>query len=616
MRDGFEETTGPDRAHSAAAAGDRSIAAREISGVTATGDNPRIDARQIVMQRSSTGSPVVQRLSNLPKPPTRLFLGRDEDLARLEEVMAAGRGVVSQAVHGLGGVGKTELALQYANRQRDQFEVRWWVTADSPAAIQDGLAELTALVNPELTLTAGHQDAAGWAVAWLQNRSGWLLVLDNVEDRGDVEPLLGRLDTGEVLITTRRDVGWEAVVDGCLRLGMLDRASAVRLLVEAGGQSDQLTAAVLADELGYLPLALRQAAGFLRQTQMPMSEYLDRLRAQPAEVLNRIAEGDLAERAVAQVWLETLNRLREQRPAAVDLLGMLSCYAPEAVPRDVLAGYPGGGNVVGQALAVLASYNLVTLTVETVETHRLVQAVVRAHAQIPRLANTPEHQQPSSWPRIVDQAVAMLNQARPRTSPSNDVDSWPRWLTLSPHIEAVTGHIPTDSENLEAASLIGQLGFFHNTQGNYNRAIVLEQRALAISEAALPEGHPDVALRLDNLAQTLVDLGRPAEALPLQQRALAISEAALPEGHPSVALRLDNLAYTLGRLGRAAEALPLRQRALAISEAALPEGHPDVALRLDNLAYTLGRLGRAAEALPLRQRAAEMRQTNGSKASE
>lgn len=95
--------------------------------------------------------------------------------------------------------------------------------------------------------------------------------------------------------------------------------------------------------------------------------------------------------------------------------------------------------------------------------------------------------------------------------------------------------------------------------------------------------------------------------VPLDQRALAITEAVLPEGHPDIALRLDNLAYTLGQLGQAQEALPLQQRALAITEAALPEGHPDIALRLNNLAYTLEQLDRADEALPLRQRAETIR---------
>ncbi|MEU8153295.1 FxSxx-COOH system tetratricopeptide repeat protein [Micromonospora sp. NPDC048986] len=548
-------------------------------------------------------------MHNLPKPATRLFVGRRDEFAALEEVMSAGSGVICQAVHGLGGVGKTELALQYAHRWRDRYLVRWWVTADSPAAIESGLAALTARLNPDLVLTATAAEAAGWAVGWLQNQSGWLLVLDNVEQRSDVEPLLAQLDTGHLLITTRRDVNWETLADGCLRLDMLDRESAVRLLLEHAGQQDLLAAAVLADELGYLPLALQQAAGYLRQTRLPVSVYLDRLRDQPAEVLNTIAEGDQAERAVAQVWLLTLDRLREVRPAAIDLLRILSCYAPDDVPRSILAGYADQAGAVDQALSALASYNLVTLTQTTVSTHRLLQTVVRSQAQTQAEADYHDEQSnppDSLWQRVLDHALALLERARPSGNPSEDVDTWPQWRVFAPHVDAFVPLMPEDTLDLTFAYLLGQLGFYHYTQARYRQAVKAERRVLEISEAALPVGHRDVALRLDNLAGTLRALGQAEEALPLQRRALEISEAALPVGHPDVALRLDNLAATLGALGEAEEALSLRRRAVEISEAALPAGHRSIAIRLDNLAYTLGVLGQAEEALPLQRRALEI----------
>ncbi|MET8312008.1 tetratricopeptide repeat protein, partial [Micromonospora sp. NPDC005173] len=522
------------------AEGGRSVAAGEISGLAITGDDAKVDARRIELHRPSTAPDTGKRLHNLPKPPIRLFVGRQEEFAELEEVMSAGSGVICQAVHGLGGVGKTELALQYAHRWRDRYLVRWWVTADSPATIESGLAALTARMNPELVLTATAAEAAGWAVGWLQNQSGWLLVLDNVEQRSDVEPLLAQLDTGHLLITTRRDVNWETLVDGCLRLDMLDRKSAVRLLLGSGGQQDLLAAAVLADELGYLPLALQQAAGYLRQTRLPVSAYLDRLRAQPTEVLNTIAEGDQAERAVAEVWLLTLDRLRENLPAAIDLLRILSCYAPDDVPRSILTGYAEQPGAVDQALSALASYNLVTLTQTTVSTHRLLQTVVRSQAQMQ--TKDAHHDERSDlpeplWQQVIDHALALLGQARPSGNPLEDVDTWPQWRVFAPHIEALAQHIPEDTADLTFAYLLGQLASYHYTQARYHQALQADKRALEISEAALPAGNPYIALRLDNLAHTLGELGQAGEALPLRRRALEISEAALPAGHPTIALR-------------------------------------------------------------------------------
>ncbi|MBM0235798.1 tetratricopeptide repeat protein, partial [Micromonospora sp. STR1_7] len=499
--------------------------------------------------------------------------------------MSAGSGVICQAVHGLGGVGKTELALQYAHRWRDRYPVRWWVNAESRAAIETGLATLTARLNPDLMMTTTATEAAAWAIGWLQNQSGWLLVLDNVEQRSDVEPLLAQLDSGHVLITTRRDVNWEVLVDGCLRLDKLDREAAVRVLLERGGQSDQLAAAVLADELGYLPLALQQAAGYLRQTRLSASVYLERLRAQPAQVLNTIAEGDQAERAVAQVWMVTLNRLRDERPVAIDLLRILSCYAADDVPRDVLATYADEPAVVDQALSALASYNLITLAETTVSTHRLLQSVIRTEAQTEVCPGEDDGRQESLWQQVVRRAMELLEHSCPSGNPSHAVDTWPRWKILAPHVESLAEHIPDGTADLTLAYLLGELAVFYDSQAGYQQSLRVQRRALEITEAARPAGHPDIAVRLDNLAYTLSQLGRPEEALPLQRRAVKISESALPAGDPDIAIRLDNLACTLAALGWPEEALPLHRRALEITESALPAGHRSIAIRLDNLAH-------------------------------
>ncbi|MFG1872442.1 FxSxx-COOH system tetratricopeptide repeat protein [Micromonospora arborensis] len=536
-------------------------------------------------------------------------MGRGDASAQLDDLMLTGPGIFCQTVHGLGGVGKTELALQYAHRWRHRYPVRWWVTADTPAAVESGLAALTARLYPELALTATTGEAAAWAIGWLQNQARWLLVLDNVERRSDVEPLLAQLDNGHVLITTRRDVGWESIVDRCMRLGILDRECAVQLLLERAEQSDQSTAAVLAEELGYLPLALQQAAGYLRRTHVRMSSYLDRLRGQPATVLQVAVEGDQTERAVAQVWLVTLDRLSNEQPVAVDLLRILSCYAPDDVPRDMLSGYADEVGVVDDGLSALASYNLVTLTETTVSTHRLLQATVRSDMQGHFDTDSSEiddGRQESTWRRVLDRALALLDRARPSHNLSVTVDSWPQWRALAPHVESLARHIPGRSEQRSFVYLLGQLGFYYYTQAKYSQAIALERRALEIGETVLPAGHPDLALLLNNLAGTLAALAEPEEALPLQRRALKISEAALPAGHPAIAMCLNYLAHTLGDLGRAEEALPLQWRALEISEAALPAGHPDIALRLNNLGSTLGVLGRAEEALPLQWRALEI----------
>ncbi|MFF5291351.1 FxSxx-COOH system tetratricopeptide repeat protein [Paractinoplanes globisporus] len=569
-------------------------------GVVQTGDRAQAFVADTVALGWPSAVPApAGGLAGLPKPPVRSFVGRDEQLAELDHLLAAGAETVVQAraVHGLGGVGKSELALQFAHARRADFPVVWWVIANHPEAIESGLAELTFRLHPDARVAATEEQAASWAVGWLQSHPGWLLVLDNVEHRGDVEPLLADLSGGHVLITTRRDVGWEDITDGSLRLEVLGSAAAVTLLQRLSGQHDAASAEVLATELGCLPLALEQAGAYLRETRTGMAAYLQRLRQDPARMLAAVPVDSNAERAVARVWTITLAQIAARNPTAVTVLNVLSCLAPDDLPRDVLTPLATSATDLDQALGLLASYSMVTLTSSTVTMHRLVQASIRAELQA-----APEDTTDTFLEEALRQAGQLLSRAAPHSNPQTTVEDWPRWAILSPHVTALATHYATSSD-IELANLLGNTAVFESTQGRFLRALDHQRRALAIIEATLGPDHAVTALGLDNLASTLADLGRADEAEPLQRRALAIGEAGLGPDHPQVATGLDNLAITLNDLGMAQDAEPLQRRALAITEAALGSTHPQVAIRLNNLALSLRNLGRIAEAEPLQRRA-------------
>jgi hypothetical protein len=374
------------------APGERSVGAGSSSGIIQTGDGVSLGAPAAV-------EPPPGGLAGLPRPPARAFVGRAAQLAELARPGA-------RVVHGLGGVGKSELALQYAHRHRDRYRVVWWVLADTAEAAEAGLAELAAALHPDVRLAAGQADAATWALAWLQSHDRWLLILDNVERRGDVEHLLGRLGAGHVVLTTRRDVGWDDITDGVVRLDALDPADAVALLTRLTGTPDRETAALLAAELGGLPLALQQAGAYLRQTRSPLPAYLARLRTDPARVLASVAPGDDAQRAVARTWTVTTEAVAAQNPLALHLLRLLSCYAPDDLPRDVLTPAAPDPAAADEALGLLASYSMITLNETTITTHRLVQTVTRLDLPADLLA----------------EAARLLDAARPagtaRTTPS------------------------------------------------------------------------------------------------------------------------------------------------------------------------------------------------------
>ena len=511
--------------------------------------------------------------------------------------------MVTQAVYGLGGVGKSELALHHATAGRGDYPVIWWITAEDAAQIETGLAALAARLCREIATTVTTGEAAQWAIGWLQAHPGWLLILDNVNEPDEAEPWLGLLTGGHVLITTRRDTGWDRIADP-IRLDVLDPGPAVELLTNRTrylGPADEDAAGPIAAELGYLPLALDQAAAYIGQTHISLTEYVRRLREHPADMY--AAGGGSAQRTIARVWDITIDAIRARHPAAVTLLHILACYAPDNIPRVILGGSDDPDRLaVDEALGVLASYSMITLTPETVSLHRLVQAVILARQAPDNGAAAFGGESPLAT------ALEWLNQALP-ADPATNMAGWPLFRALAPHAENVAALFPADARPETLGRVQGELGLFQDSQGQYGRALALSEDTLAIRESVLGPNHPDTVIALTNLAYAYWRLGRHSEALPLEQRALEIAEAALGPSHPDTARRLDNLAVTYCELGRPDEALPLQQRALQITETALGPNHPDTAIYLDNLAGTYRELGRPDEALPLQQRALQITET-------
>jgi hypothetical protein len=326
--------------------------------------------------------------------------------------------VVVAAVHGLGGIGKSTLAAHYAAAHAGTFNPVWWITADTPTAVQAGLAAMATALQPELAAALPSEALAERAGGWLAAHDGWLLILDNVTNPSDVAPLLARTLTGRVLVTSRLGQGWHTLGAQVLRLDVLDEAEALELLTRiatphrpalpSGTETpeDRPEGAMeLVRELGCLPLAIEQAAAYLYQTSLSPRAYLDLLTEYPAVIYDQAAEGGDAERTIARIWRLTLDRLTHI-PLARDLLRVLAWYAPESIRRSVLDGLAEPPHLQ-QALGALAAYNMITLDGLDIIVHRLVQAVAR----------TPDPADPYRQPDDIDtartQAIQLLDQARP-----------------------------------------------------------------------------------------------------------------------------------------------------------------------------------------------------------
>ncbi|MFK3736048.1 NB-ARC domain-containing protein, partial [Streptomyces sp. NPDC088090] len=262
------------------------------SGVQITGDHARV---VMLPEQAVEWARTVQAPAGsvfLPGSVSGVFVGREDELAALEE-MLSGEGAAAvvqpsraRAIHGLGGVGKSTLALHYADRMRDRYSLVWWIAAESPEEILAGLAGIAARLCPQWALTVGVDERAAWAVTWLGWHPGWLLVFDNVEDPAHLRPHLGTLGGGHHLITSRRATGWHAIAP-TMPLGLLPLDQAADLLCTiafpgtAPTDVQQQTARRLAEELGCLPLALEQAGAYVHRTGRDMDTYrgsLSRMR--------------------------------------------------------------------------------------------------------------------------------------------------------------------------------------------------------------------------------------------------------------------------------------------------------------------------------------------------
>ena len=341
------------------------------------------------------------------------------------------------AVDGLGGVGKSTLAARFAELHAGRFSPVWWVTADSAAAIETGLAELAAAVAPE-TAELPSEQRVELGVRWLATHNNWLLLLDNVTSPQVVAGLLSRVRTGTVLVTSRQRSGWRGVET--VPLDVLADDEAVELLsrfVRADWPEADLDGAeALCAELGWLPLAVEQAGAYLAQNRITPSAYLDRLARFPERMFTVTAEGGDAQRTMARVWHVTLDRLADT-PAAGRVLRLLAWFAPDRIPRALLAmgvEEPELSEVLGR----LAAYNMITLTGDSVTVHRLVQAVTR----------TPDtkdpHRQPTDIAAARDTATTTLATALDDLHPQNPAD-WPTYRAVQPHARTLLNYTTPDT---------------------------------------------------------------------------------------------------------------------------------------------------------------------------
>ena len=341
---------------------------------------------------------------NIPYPRNSFFIGRDDILTRLHTQLQAGQATAlsqPQAITGLGGIGKTQIAVEYAYRFHQDYQVVLWARGESTEALTSSYVAIASLLNlPEQE--AQEQEITVQAVkTWLQTHNGWLLILDNADDLSLVPGFLAPAQGGHLLLTTRAfavghlasrlEVDTLTSEQGALFL--LRRASLIApdATLEHVSLQQRDLAIQVSQELGGLPLALDQAGAYLEATGTTLAVYQQIYQGHRTALLaQRRAQGADHPEPVATTWSLSFARVEETNHAAADLLRLCAYLAPDAIPEEILeqgAEHLGAvlepvaadAFLLGQAIEALRAYSLIRRDpgLQTLSVHRLVQAVVR-----------------------------------------------------------------------------------------------------------------------------------------------------------------------------------------------------------------------------------------------
>jgi len=551
---------------------------RERAKPTAPPGFPGVIPRSVLQRPRFPGAlPPTWNVPHLRNPN---FTGRESLLADLRKALTSGQpAALTQAISGLGGVGKTQLAVEYAYRHAAEYDVVWWVRAEEPATLPSDYAGLAGELGlPEED--APEQRVVVQAVRrWLGQNAGWLLVFDNAPGPAEVHDYLPQAAMGHVLITSRNPV-WRGAASP-LTVRVMERPESVDFLLKRTGRADEEAADALAEALGDLPLALEQAGAYVEASGGTLSGYLRLFRRRHRELLSRGRPSTDYPDTVATTWVLSFQQVQQASPAGADLLNLCAFLAPDDIPQDLLsegaqhlpqplAEAVADPLTFDEAVAALRRYSLVGVGGDALSVHRLVQAVA-----CDRLAEEARR----TW---AEAAVNLVNSAFPFDS--DDVRTWPECSRLLPHALVVAGHAEALGVALEATGrLLNQVGLYLGARAEFVEAKVAFERSLVVEEAAFGSDHPEVAAVVNNLGGVLKDLGDLEGAQAAYERALAIDEAVFGPGHPEVATVVNNLGRVLQDLGDLKGARAAFERSLVIDEAAFGSNHPNVAVSVNNL---------------------------------
>jgi len=537
---------------------------------------------------TKTADPAMERRAWTIPGRVRGFIGRADLLAGLEAALQSGGSTVVQAVTGMGGIGKTTAAIEYAHRHHDEFDIAWWVPAEDPALIPERLAELALALDLTAATTPVGVGVAR-LLGELARRDRWLVVFDNAEDPRALSPWLPE-GSGQVLITSRNPA-WRPIA-ATVGVREFSRAESVQLLRILASELTEPEADRVAEAVGDLPLAVEQAGSLLDDTGMAVDKYLRLLAERAQDVLDH-DPGGVYPLSVAASWAVAFDRLAIDDPTALDLLTVVAWCGAEPVPLTLLTGHPDllperlrplatDPLVMARCTAILHRRGMATITPHGIQLHRIPAALLRARSQ------GSDATAAASWVATV---VRLLDEIAPGKVRS-DPGGWPLWRQLLPHVLAAAGHdAALDAVPADATRLLDRAATYLQVRGEPQAALAPYERAYDVRRDTVGDDHPDTLTSAGNLALNLWYLGEFQRARALDEETLTRRRRILGEDDHATLTSAIQLANDLFGLGNYPQAREIHEEMLSRQRRILGDDHPDTLTSASVLGGVLWSLG-------------------------
>ena len=529
---------------------------------------------------------------NVPYNRNSYFTGRQKTIEDIHDALFVGA-TTSQAqcvLYGLGGIGKTQIALEYIYKYHYEYDIIWWLKSENTASLLSDYINLSKQIDIEEN--SDQRLAVQKVRHWLNQHQNWLLIFDNVANPQDIKDLLPQSSNGHALITTRHQV-WDTF-RYVNQISEWNPEECSKYLQTRTNQDDNQSAITIANEMGGLPLAVAQAASYINEAHLSLSQYLTLYKSRHRELL--IKEGRPTEypETVYTTWSLALEALNKMYPEAQEILAICSFLSPEKISRELILnimtnvpkdfGQHSNEWYLSSGIRVLCRYSLIGAHQEFISIHKLVQQVVQYKL--------------SDIDRYVYYNICLATLYKSFPSDAiNNVDVWQKCEQLYLHANALFVNISDEQEFLiEISKLMMNVARYLFGRSLYLEAEQLFSHAVKIRKDKLGKEHPNYAVSLGMLATTRVELGKYREAELLYQEDLELTKLNFGESHSHYATCLHNLASVLYYQGKYEEAEHLIVEAIAIHEKQAEMNHIEYSKSLNTLGVLLNSQGKYSQA--------------------